>query len=156
MNLKPGAVTMAEIRAAYPGLGAMADASAEPLADPETSEWLDGPGLARWLEHRGMDMHWLEKRHPNAARAVRAWRDGRSASLDLIDTILLDTDYTLHDIPRELWLAEPHRKVPTRLSDEDKATILRRKAAGEPATELAREYDISPRTIDTWKTRKVA
>lgn len=156
-DIKPGAVTMAEIRAAYPALGAMADAGAEPLADPESSEWLDGPGLVRWLADRGMDGSWLEKWHPSVARAARHWRDdGSSASVYYVDQLLLDSAWSLHDIPRELWLRAPRRKVPRKVDAVTKQEIINRYLSGESGVALAEEYNLSYRTIGTWVNRRAA
>jgi hypothetical protein len=56
----------------------------------------DGPGIAAWLEQRGV-----------TARAMREWATGVPADFYALDHVLVRNGLMALDVPEELWSTDP-------------------------------------------------
>lgn len=81
------------------GLHACLAGDDQRVAKYETAQFLDGPRLARWCRARSIEPQTLGQ-----VRSLNAWTKGERATLASIDRMLLDTDYSLFEIPDRIWL----------------------------------------------------
>lgn len=113
--------TMAEVAAYYPGLALAAREESKP------DTWLDGPRLAEWARERG-----IGRGDDNQMRRIRGWRAGGVAHYSTVDKLLTDTDYTLDDLPDDLWVEK--RYAPA-LTPAQRVAIARVYEAGQQGEE---------------------
>lgn len=158
-------VSNAELRAAYPGLAALAEAQ-----EPEPGRtWLDGVALAAWLEgDLGLGM---TRAHPSSQRLVRAARNGRIIRYDSLDRLLHREGLgcSLVQVPDRLWLdRSPHHdggpRGPWKLLPEQRREAAQRyldaprgygpggtrMTSFRPRTAIAEEYGVTRQTLRGW------
>jgi hypothetical protein len=92
--------------------------------DPETSEWLDGPGLVAWLNEQRLlyvdEDEAASKRggaagngyftgydaaHASFMRRTRDWQSGGIASVYTVDKFLIHHGRHLSELPDDLYIA---------------------------------------------------
>jgi hypothetical protein len=88
-------------------------------SDPDLPEWLDGPGLCKWLEDRGYYRSYLNE---SLARRWREWAHGCSASVWTVDQVMVALGLHLSELPDHLWTAAPDRTPYERRENLEEAT----------------------------------
>lgn len=115
--------------------------------NPETANYLDGPGLYAWLE----DVDGLERlgeRIGDRARTLTRWREGRAAFFYTADEILIRLGRHISEVPARLYRPDPIRQA---ISPEDRKEIfIRVHNLGEKPGAVARALDISHRTVSKY------
>jgi hypothetical protein len=111
-----------------------------PMANPETSNWLDGPKFTEFLDRQGMKPHWTDA---SLSRAYRRWRSGTAASLALADTILTIHGLTLNDVPHGCWAQPP-------LAHPRREEGIMRFSNGETPREIAEDLGVAAYTVRRW------
>lgn len=76
---------------------------------PPGREWLDGPKLANWIREHCLD---LSAQLGNDMRRLQLWEKGEAASIKAADKILVRLGCHIHELPPDLWIANPSSSRP--------------------------------------------
>lgn len=111
--------------------------------------WLDGPGLAAWVEERG----WKVPRDYDGTigRIIRHWRGGRAASVNAADRVVTFFGSHLTEIPDELWMRRPQNPGRAGHAPDIREQVMADLAQGRRWEWISRRYGISPGTIARYK-----
>lgn len=112
--------------------------------NPETANYLDGPGLYAWLEEvDGLER--LSERIGDQARTLTGWREGRAAGFYTADEILIRLGRHISEVPHHLYRPDPEKNEK---SPEIREEIIRRvHDLGEKPGAVARALGICPKTV---------
>lgn len=150
-------ITLAELRAFYPGLAAAAEGTIQNPVDPDTAAWLDGPTFARWFR---VEVLRLPPEGPqgvdydtNLERTLRAWADGRAVTLQAADEALVRHGRHLHELPENVWRHPPKHPRWTRNATKNRPAIEAAIRAGERPSAIAKRFGISDRTVRVIRKR---
>lgn len=125
------------------------------MIDPETATHINGPKIAAWFKERDrmpVYMTGVKDEYDNLRRRIDRWALGEQAEVYTVDRWLTLCGCHLSEIPEEFYEA-PHKKRYRRYTAEEKAEILRLVSEGNAPTEIARERQISPKTVWSWVRR---
>lgn len=86
------------------------------VSAPTELEWLDGPGVVRWLEEWDVRPSTLSD---NAQRRLQSWKNGTVASVWALDRILTPIGLHISMVPETLYVPEnPHAHRGMKYTDE--------------------------------------
>lgn len=125
----------------------------QPQSDPETSNYLDGPSLIRWME-----MHELPTKDslmPNGGRInvpFTKWRGGGTAKLGTIDELLSTTNLSVHDIPDCVWrkYANGRTSAVKHFSKEVQLKAVAAFKSGSSLEAVSKQIGCSKKSVQNW------
>ena len=122
-------------------------------------DWLDGPGLARWLDERGYKV--TEREHGALAKRVREWARGERACVYTVDNLAVRLGFHISEIPDHLYRDGRNPRTYVEGVQGYPKTIrrmaLKEVRAGRPYADIARDLNIHVRTLRNWRrAEKVA
>ena len=115
-------------------------------------DWLDGPGLVKWIvERQPDDFRYTMALPERISRRWTDWKRGKSASVYAADEALIHLGHHLSELPDELYRRHPNATMdPSRrrkITDKQRMEVATLLGRGFRPFEVAAKTGISDRTV---------
>lgn len=120
----------------------------------ETGEYLDAEQLTAWIYEIRPDLHESATAilGDTGVRTMHRWREQGYVTLDSADKICVALDLHLMEVPEDIWIEKPKRKVRQSLKWEYRRA-LEMAEEGFFVSEIARNLNVTRNTVRRWLER---